>query len=572
MPLAYAITVLVALVVWRVPPAQVAAASVKGSIIAGELLYIVFGAILLLATVSRSGAIATIRRSFSDISPDRRVQVVIIAWLFGSFIEGSAGFGTPAAVAVPLLVGLGFPALAAVVAGMMIQSTPVSFGAVGTPILIGVGTGLAGDGTIDSLATRFDFASGGELLALIGFRVALVHSIIGTFVPLLVVCFMTRFFGARRSLRDGLAVWPFALFAALAMTIPSVAVAYWLGPEFPSLLGGLIGLAIVVPLAKLGFLVPRGDRVWDFADSTRWDPAWTGTSIAVGGEPTGRPMGILAAWTPYLIVASLLVFTRQGRLFGSDFSPSEFIKSIAIPVDEILGTSISHVVLPLHSPGTTFVIAAIITAWLHRMKIGDCVAAWRGAGQTVLAASVALIFTTPMVQVFIASGGGDAGHERMPIVLAQAVERLTGSAWPLLSPLVGGIGAAVAGSNTISNMMFSLFQMDVGVKIGVDPFWVVALQAVGGAAGNTICVHNVVAASAVAGLVGRESVIIRKTLLLFAYYVSLAGGIGYAIVWYPEKGLVNLGTFTILIVYTITFGLLWVMSKDKPDRLSPAES
>ena len=571
MPLAYAITVLVALVVWRVPPAQVAAASVKGSIIAGELLYIIFGAILLLATVTRSGAITTIRRSFSDISPDRRVQVVIIAWLFGSFIEGSAGFGTPAAVAVPLLVGLGFPALAAVVAGMMIQSTPVSFGAVGTPILIGVGTGLAGDGTIDSLATRFDFASGGELLALIGFRVALLHAIIGTLVPLLVVCFMTRFFGPRRSLRDGLAVWPFALFAALSMTIPSVAVAYWLGPEFPSLMGGLIGLAIVVPLAKLGFLVPRGDRVWDFADSSRWDPTWTGTNAPVG-EPSGRPMGILAAWTPYLIVASLLVFTRQGRLFGSDFSPSDIVKSIAIPVDEILGTSISHVVLPLHSPGTTFVIAAIITAWLHRMKIGDCFAAWRGAGQTVLAASVALIFTTPMVQVFIASGGGDAGYERMPIVLAQAVERLTGSAWPLLSPLVGGIGAAVAGSNTISNMMFSLFQMDVGVKIGVDPFWVVALQAVGGAAGNTICVHNVVAASAVAGLVGRESVIIRKTLLLFAYYVSLAGGIGYAVVWYPEKGLVNLGTFTILIVYTITFSLLWVMSKDKPDRLSPAEN
>ena len=114
---------------------QVAAASARGLIIAAELLYIVFGAILLLNTLEESGALSRIRQSFRDITPDRRIQVIIIAWLFGSFIEGSAGFGTPAAVAVPLLVGLGFPALAAVMAGMIIQSTPVTFGAAGTPIL-----------------------------------------------------------------------------------------------------------------------------------------------------------------------------------------------------------------------------------------------------------------------------------------------------------------------------------------------------------------------------------------------------------------------------------------------------
>ena len=116
----------------------------KGLLIAGELLYIIFGAILLLNTLRYSGGLRIIRRSFENISSDRRIQVIIVAWLFGSFIEGAAGFGTPAAVAVPLLVGLGFPPLAAVVAGMMIQSTPVSFGAVGTPILVGVGKWVVG--------------------------------------------------------------------------------------------------------------------------------------------------------------------------------------------------------------------------------------------------------------------------------------------------------------------------------------------------------------------------------------------------------------------------------------------
>lgn len=536
MPLCYLVAVALAWSVWKVPSVAVAAASLKGLVVAAELLFIIFGAILLLATVTRGGAIATIRKSFRDISPDRRIQVIIVAWLFGSFIEGSAGFGTPAAVAVPLLVGLGFPALPAVVAGMIIQSTPVSFGAVGTPILVGVRSGLAGEGTIEAFAESVGHESASDMLAMIGLRVAMLHAIIGTLIPLFVVTLMTRFFGPNRSAQDGLAVWPFAIFAALAMTIPSVSVAYFFGPEFPSLLGGLIGLAIVVPAARAGFLMPRKDQVWDFGDQVgelgrrdRLQSCWTGTDNSQATATSAPAIGIVNAWIPYVIVAGLLVLTRQSSLPGSDVSPAAIVKAIQIPINQIFGTAISHQFHPLHSPGTLFILASLVTWRLHRITRHQYIAAWQDAGRTVRSASVALIFTTPMVQVFITSGGGDAGYAAMPIALAQGVERLAGSAWPLFAPLVGGIGAAVAGSNTISNMMFSLFQFEVGTKIGVDPFWIVALQAVGGAAGNTICVHNVVAASAVVGLSGQESIIIRKTAIVFAYYVMLAGGLGYLI-------------------------------------------
>ena len=154
-------------------------------------------------------------------------------------------------------------------------------------------------------------------------------------------------------------------------------------------------------------------------------------------------------------------------------------------------------------------------------------AAWGESLKTTAKASVALVFTVPMVQVFLNTDGGLAGYEKMPIALANGVAALAGEAYPLLAPALGGFGAFVAGSNTISNMMFSLFQFDVGVKIGVDPTWMVALQAVGGAAGNVICVHNVVAASAVVGMTGREGDVIRKTLLVFAYYALAAGVIGF---------------------------------------------
>ena len=239
MPISYAVAVALALLVWRVPGAQVAAASINGLVTAAALLYIIFGAILLLNVLQQSGALQSIRRGFTDISPDRRVQVIIIAWLFGSFIEGSAGFGTPAAVAVPLLVGLGFPGMAAVVAGMIIQSTPVSFGAVGTPILVGVSTGLSGDDTVSAFAAQLGYADWNQFLAMIGAKVALLHAITGTLIPLFVVAFLTRFFGKNRSFAEGLQVWKFALFAAFSMTVPYLAMAQLLGPEFPSMFGGI---------------------------------------------------------------------------------------------------------------------------------------------------------------------------------------------------------------------------------------------------------------------------------------------------------------------------------------------
>ncbi|WP_146596217.1 L-lactate permease [Novipirellula galeiformis] len=543
MPLAYLVASGLALFVWQVDATQVAAASVKGLIVAAELLYIIFGAILLLNTLRKSGALRTIRKTFQDISPDRRVQVIIIAWLFGSFIEGAAGFGTPAAVTVPLLVGLGFPAMAAVVAGVVIQSTPVSFGAVGTPILIGVGTGLAGEGTIDGFAQSHDFVDGASLLSLIGLRVAVLHAIAGALIPLWMVGLMTRFFGENRSFKEGLAIWPFALFAAFAMTIPYVVVAWLLGPEFPSLIGGLCGLAIVVPAAKAGFLMPPPEAIWEFPEKTKWDSDWSGrdsteqdltqqASLQQPGERVAKPIGLINAWSPYVIVAVLLVVTRLDSLPGLDVSPVAWVKSFSVPVMNIFGTRISEVIRPLYLPGTVFVIASMISVFTQRIDAASCSRAWGESFRTVLRASVALVFTVPMVQVFINSANGDAGYASMPIALAEGVKNTVGEAWPVFATFIGGFGAAIAGSNTISNMMFSSFQFNVGEMLAVDPVWIVVLQAVGGAAGNTICVHNVVAASAVVGLVGKEGTIIRKTLLVFTYYALLLGVIGYAIVYW----------------------------------------
>jgi lactate permease len=234
-----------------------------------------------------------------------------------------------------------------------------------------------------------------------------------------------------------------------------------------------------------------------------------------------------------------------------------WLQSWTVKFENIFDSGITSSFQPLYLPGTIFILVSLITYFIHGMSGSAYKRAWAQSGKTTLAASTALIFTVPMVQVFINTAGGVSGYDAMPIELANGVASLAGEYWPFFATFIGGIGAFIAGSNTVSNMMFALFQYDVGSQIGVDPTWIVALQAVGGAAGNMICVHNVVAASAVVGLVGKEGTVIRKTLLPFAYYALLAGSIGYSIVWYSQKGIFNLGS---IITLAIAFAAVYIIS------------
>ena len=527
MPLAYAVTVAIALLLWGTDFKVVAAASVHGVVTALNILFIVFGAILLLYTMRESGAMQTLRQGFTNISPDRRIQAIIVAWMFGSLIEGSAGFGTPAAVAAPLLVAIGFPAMAAVLSALIIQSTPVSFGAVGTPILVGVNAGLSNQEIVTGHIGDVAFQ---DYLFQIGANVALLHTLVGFLIPLIMVGMLTRFFGRNRSFVEGLKAWKFALFAGLAFTLPYLLVAQTLGPEFPSIVGGLVGLAIVVTAAKRGFLVPRDE--FHFEERSKWEPEWI-SRFQDQPDPvrTGAAITMFQALVPYIVVVALLVITRTVE------PVTAFLRSpdMTWAWRGIFGTNINTASQPLYLPGAVLLVASFVTYFLHRMyrEKGAYARAWAQSGKTILGASVALIFAVPMVQVFIQSGQASA-YASMPLVLAEGVSTVSGAAWPMFSPIIGALGAFIAGSNTVSNMMFSLFQFATAESIGLDArgaSFVVALQAVGGAAGNMICVHNVVAASATVGLIGREGDLIRKALIPMTYYVLAAGALGMAIIY-----------------------------------------
>lgn len=532
MPIAYLATALLSLFVWQTAGNQVAAATIHGVLTAVNVLFIVFAAVLLLNTIKESGAIVAIRQGFMGISPDRRVQMIIVAWLFGSLIEGSTGWGTPSAVGAPLLLALGFPAMACVMAILIIQSTPVSYGAVGTPILIGVKSGLENKQDVtDAIGAQgIDFM---QYIVQIGANVGFIHAVVGTLVPLLLCCFLTKFFGEKRSFRQGFEALPFAIFAGLAFTVPYYLTAKLVGPELPSLVGSVIGLTVVVTAAKKGFLVPK--NTFDFESRDKWEEEWKGTlpATAVDTNEVAK-FSALKAFSPYLLVIGILVATRTIKPLKDWLS-----NNAVITFSNILDTSITNKTQLLYSPATVLLLVSIISIFLFGMK-GDTVKkSWSASGKTMIAAAPALLFSIPMVQVFINSGTpADVAEPilAMPKVLAAGASSVFADAWPLFAPWIGALGAFIAGSNTVSNMMFSHFQWSTASQIGLDvadASNVVALQAIGGAAGNMISVHNVVAACAVVGMVNREGLIIRKTLVAMTYYVIQGGLVGLALIFSP---------------------------------------
>ncbi|MGF1730014.1 L-lactate permease [Photobacterium kasasachensis] len=522
MPVAFLLTVGIALYFWDMSANRVFASTLQGLAITVAVLWIVFGAIFLLNTLKHTGAIATIRSGFTDISTDRRVQAIIIAWCFGSFIEGASGFGTPAAIAAPLLVAIGFPALAAVVMGMMIQSTPVSFGAVGTPIIVGVNKGLDTHNITETLVAN---GSNWDIyLQQITTNVALIHATVGTLMPVLMAVMLTRFFGKNKSWKEGLEILPFAIFAGLAFTIPYALTGVFLGPEFPSLIGGLVGLAIVVTAAKNGFLVPKNH--WDFESEDKWPTEWLGSLKMDLTENEKKPMNMALAWAPYVLLAVVLVASRV----SADFK--NFLKSVSLSFGDILGEAgISAAIQPLYLPGGILVFVALLAVLLQSRQVSPLVKAFGESSKTLIGAGFVLVFTIPMVRIFINSGVNAADLASMPVTTANFASGLVGEFFPALSATIGALGAFIAGSNTVSNMMFSQFQFEVAQTLTISSAAVVALQAVGAAAGNMIAIHNVVAASATVGLLGREGATLRKTVIPTFYYLIVTGVIGLTIVY-----------------------------------------
>lgn len=517
LPLAWFVAVIIGVTLWKMPILSFDGKSAVGQTILGflsafETLVIIFGAILIMNTLSQSGAMAAINGMFKGITPDARLQAIIIGFIFGAFIEGAAGFGTPAALAAPLLISVGFPPLCAAMVALIYNSVPVCFGAVGTP------TNMAFTTVKDAVA-----AQGGDLDAwkmALTFWSALPLAIGCAVILTIGVGFVCKFYGKDKKFSDVVPVIPYILFVTITFDIFYLLIAAFIGPELVSLLAAIITLLIVLVTTKNGFLVPKD--VWTFDKKENWDKTWLATTKVP--EPKLSDMSLIKAWTPYFIIAGILVLTRVAQKFEAD-GAGFFSKMKGFTI----GTGESGIVFGgnwnwaiLWNPGVVFIIVALLTIPLHGMTNENVKTAWKGALNQVKGAAIALLFGVAMVNIFrftsmpadkIPAGVAEGVSYSMLYSMAKGLADIAGSAYLIIAPFIGVLGAYMSGSNTVSNTLFSSLQFTTAGLVGLPYVLVVALQNNGGAIGNMVCVNNVVSACATTGTNGNEGKIIRTNVI-----------------------------------------------------------
>ena len=503
LPVSWALACIFGLIFWKMNWLSVLAYSLSGVLNSIDVLITITGAIIVMNILKESGGMYSINNGFKSISKDSRIQAIIVGWMFSSFIEGAAGFGTPAALGAPLLVSLGFPPVAAAVVTLICDSTAVSFGAIGTPTTQAL-ICLGGDVATDAYASKLSM------------WVAIPHAIVGTIIPFIAIAIMCKFFSKEKSFKPALEVLPFCLFAGLCFTIPYALIGTFLGVEFPSLLGALIGLPIVILCAKKGFLIPK--RQWNFPTQEEWDDSWRSTEKV--NEPKESNMSLVRAWIPYILIALLLVITRLPFLPFKGWLNT--YKAFVIKIPELFGVkNTSYTFKWAWLPGTVFILVSFLTIFIHKMKKEDVKKAWKNTGKQLIGASIAIVSGLALVQILRYSGSSTVGGNEtksMIFYMAETLSKVGKAFYVIISPIIGILGAFVSGSNTVSNTLFTNLQYQSAVNLELPTVLIVALQVIGGAIGNMICVNNTVAVCATVGTNGKEGKIIRTTIAPTAIY------------------------------------------------------
>ncbi len=492
-PITLGVTGFLSWLIWQIPTSWLVMSFGRGLMVTIEIILIVAGALLLLNILKKINVFEPIILKIKQLTADRRIQAILIGWFFVSFIEGAAGFGTPAILAAPLLMVLGFKPLVAVVVSLIGDSVAVTFGAVGVPVTIGLAEGLGHDQILAAEA---------------GVLAAGIHVIAGLSIPLFISLAVTYL--TDRSVRPGLEIWPYALLSGACFLIPYYFSARWFGPELPSILGGLLGAGAMIAFTKYRILTPgspwqwRGDELKPTTSEKRYVPT----------------VALIRSFFPYFLIMILLLLTRL-NIAGAGDRLENFTIKTPWNTPEIL----NYTLTPLFSPGFLFFLVGLLMIIYYRLNWGQISEIFSQTGLKLIRPVIGLISILGIVQIFIYSDHNLGGLPAMPVYLAEQLTAI-GNWWPLVAPAIGLLGSFISGSATVSNLLLTAFQAETALTLDLPLIPILALQAVGSAAGNMIAVHNILAVAAVVGLVGYEGRILKATIGPALIFVFLAGILG----------------------------------------------
>lgn len=468
--LALAIAIFIALLIYGMPLKLAMLSTLHGSLYGlFPISWIIISAVFLFNVTVKSGQFEVIKSFMASITPDRRLQALLIAFSFGAFLEGAAGFGAPVAISGAMLVGLGFNPLYAAGLCLIANTAPVAFGSVGTPII---------------MASRMSDIPELAISQMVGRTLPLLSLLI----PFYLVTLMSGF-------KKSLEVMPAILVSGISFAFVQWFTSNYMGPMLPDILAGIASILSLLLLLK--YWKPKS--IWRFKEEP---------SLQTSVEIKYTSLQILRAWSPFIIMTLFII--------AWGFQPvKDILNSIGFIKFKIPGLE-NAILQPdgnplpikafdfnyLSTPGTAVIFAALISIPLIGISIRESIKIF---GATLKQLMFPIITIAAVVgYAFIANYAG------MSITMAGALAS-TGALFPFFSPILGWLGVFLTGSDTSANALFGKLQAQTADTLGFDPLVTVSANATGGVTGKMISPQSIAVGAAAVGLVGKESDLFRFT-------------------------------------------------------------
>ena len=479
------LALLVSLFAYQMPATMAFASLVYGFLYGlWPIAWIIIGAVFLYKISVKTGQFNVIRSSILSITEDQRLQMLLVGFAFGTFLEGAAGFGAPVAITAALLVGLGFKPLYAAGLCLIVNTAPVAFGAMGIPIIVA--------GQVSGVDTM-------EISQMVGRQLPFM-------VPVVLIWIMAIMDGWR-GVKE---TWPAILVGGGSFAIAQYLTSNFVGPELPDITAAIAALVSLTILLK--YWKPK--HIFRFSQEDGQDDA----NLVASQQQTYSLAQIAKAWSPFMILTAMVTIWSVKPfkdLFTKDGALHDLVISIKVPYLHQLVQKMPPVVPEIKdydaifkfdwfsATGTAIFIAAVITIIFLKMKPRDAVTTF---GETINELKVP-IYSIGMVLAFAFI----ANYSGMSATLALALAH-TGQAFTFFSPFLGWIGVFLTGSDTSANALFAALQATTAQQIGVPEVLLVAANTSGGVTGKMISPQSIAIACAAVGLVGKESDLFRFTV------------------------------------------------------------
>jgi lactate permease len=507
------VALVVAVVAFKVPAGMAFMSATQGAVFGIlPIGWIIIASVFLYKLTVKSGQFDIIRHSVLTITEDRRLQALLVAFSFGAFLEGAAGFGAPVAISAALLVGLGFNPLYAAGLCLLANTAPVAFGAIGSPVIA-----MEGPTGIPAL----------EISKMIGRQLPFLS----VFIPFYLVFIMAGF-------KKTMEVLPAILVSGLSFAVTQFLSSNYLGPELPDILSSLVSLITLTVFLK--FWKPK--TIFRFSSEQEL-AATSATAKKIKTKEVHYSGGqIFKAWSPFILLTGTITLwgiptiklALGGHYIGSNailkvintighavtFMPEVplinnkvFSKAGALPIPAVYKLEF------LAAAGTAILIAAIITKFIVKLSWKTWITTF---GETVNEVKFPLLTIASVVGfAYVINIAG------MSTTLGLALAKTGSNLFPFFSPFLGWLGVFVTGSDTSANVLFGNLQKVTAESIGMNPLLALAANSSGGVTGKMISPQSIAVACAAVGLVGKESELFRFTIKHSLFLVVLVG----IIVW-----------------------------------------